>query len=123
MPASLGCKRRNGFTLIEMLVALAIVAVLLGLLLAAVQKARETANRIACANNLRQLAVAAHHYHDAQGSLPPGFVVVNTGTGRFTGGTTLWVELLPYLEQDNLQRRWDYSDFRNNTAGGRDATM
>jgi prepilin-type N-terminal cleavage/methylation domain-containing protein/prepilin-type processing-associated H-X9-DG protein len=122
MPAPFGCKRRSGFTLIELLVVLALGAVLLGILLTAVQKARATANRVACANNLRQLTVAAHRYHDAEGSLPPGFVVVNTGAGRFSGGTTLWVELLPYLEQDDLERRWDYGDFRNNTAGGRDAT-
>jgi prepilin-type processing-associated H-X9-DG protein len=103
-------------------VVIAIIAVLIGLLLPAVQKVREAAARIQCQNNLKQLALAAHHYHEARGSFPPGLVPVDRTGGRFAGGTTLWVELLDYLEQGPLHQRWDYGDYRNNLSGGTAAT-
>jgi prepilin-type processing-associated H-X9-DG protein len=103
-------------------VVIAIIAVLLGLLLPAVQKVREAANRISCSNNLKQLALAAHHHHDARGRFPNGLHTVETSSGGYANGTCWEVELLPYFDQDNLKDRWDYADFRNNVAGGRNAT-
>jgi prepilin-type N-terminal cleavage/methylation domain-containing protein len=92
---------RRGFTLIELLAVIAIIAILIGLLLPAVQSAREAANRIKCANNLRQLGLAAHRFHDANQHLPPGIGYYPPACGAF--GTYLF-HLLPYLEQDNLYR-------------------
>jgi prepilin-type N-terminal cleavage/methylation domain-containing protein/prepilin-type processing-associated H-X9-DG protein len=113
---------RRGFTLIELLVVIAIIGVLIALLLPAVQKVREAANRAKCANNLKQLALAAHNHHDAIGRFPNGLHTVETTDGRYANGTCWEVELLPYFEQDNLKHRWDYEDFRNNVAGNLGAT-
>ncbi len=93
---------RSGFTLIELLVVLAIIAVLIGLLLPAVQKVREAANRVKCGNNLRQLGLAAHQYHDAHQHLPPGVGYYPTPPNGVFG--TYFFHLLPYVEQDNLYR-------------------
>jgi prepilin-type N-terminal cleavage/methylation domain-containing protein/prepilin-type processing-associated H-X9-DG protein len=123
MAAPSGCQPRSGFTLIELLVVFAIIGILIGLLLAAVQKARAAADRIACANTLKQIALAAHQFHNDRGSFPPCFVLVPDGSGSFANGTTLWVELFPYLDQQNLQQRWDYRDYRKNLVGGANATM
>src|SRR5262245_59310818 len=120
-PTKLPC--RAAFTLIELLVVIGIIAVLIGLLLSAVQKVRAAAARLQCSNNLKQLALGMHNYHDAMGRFPAGAITVGSaGGGPYAGGTILWVESLPYLEQDNLKRRWDYADSRNNLAGGNRAT-
>jgi prepilin-type N-terminal cleavage/methylation domain-containing protein/prepilin-type processing-associated H-X9-DG protein len=114
---------RKGMTLIELLVVIAIIAVLIALLVPAVQKVREAANRMTCVNNLKQFALAAHNHHDAKRTFPTGARFPVFVGDRPTGGTNLWVELLPYFEQDNLYKKWDTFDNRNNVAGGSNATQ
>jgi prepilin-type N-terminal cleavage/methylation domain-containing protein/prepilin-type processing-associated H-X9-DG protein len=94
--------KRNGFTLVELLVVIAIIGVLVALLLPAIQAAREAARRAQCMNQLRQLALACHNYHDAQGRLPPAGDQVIDNTNKATGLS--WLALiLPYIEGGNLR--------------------
>jgi prepilin-type N-terminal cleavage/methylation domain-containing protein/prepilin-type processing-associated H-X9-DG protein len=112
--------RRRGFTLIELLVVIAIIAILIGLLLPAVQKVREAAARISCQNNLHQIALAAHNYHSGYDTFPAG-INRNGGQGKNPVNAPdptrrfCWLQaLMPYLEEGNLEKRWDYYNFNNN---------
>ncbi len=101
-----GQQRVRGFTLIELLVVIAIIAILIALLLPAVQQAREAARRSTCKNNLKQLAIALHNYHETHNVFPPAKLgsgmYNNGGSGRVIKNTNGWILVLPFMEQGPL---------------------
>jgi prepilin-type N-terminal cleavage/methylation domain-containing protein/prepilin-type processing-associated H-X9-DG protein len=109
--------RSTGFTLIELLVVIAIIALLIALLLPAVQQVREAARRSQCQNNLKQLGIAFHNYHDVHGVFPKGGyggglafpALYNTSNARACRQVSWGTALLPYLDQAPLYNRWDHS--------------
>src|SRR5262245_56118152 len=123
-------RRARGFTLIELLVVIAIIGVLVGLLLPAVQKVREAANRMKCQNNLKQLGLACHNYHDAYGRFPPGRVSLGSMEGYSNPPYVCdnpilnkhgLVLLLPFIEQNNLYQQFNqkaaFGDFLSQFLG------
>lgn len=101
--------RRQAFTLIELLVVLAIMIILMAMLLPAIQKVRAAADSLRCKNNLRQIGLACHQYHNDYGSLPPGGIEWRP-PGNTTKRQLAWSAfILPYIEQDNLSRQLDLS--------------
>jgi prepilin-type N-terminal cleavage/methylation domain-containing protein/prepilin-type processing-associated H-X9-DG protein len=106
-PSSQPRRGQAGFTLIELLVVIAIIGILMALLLPAIQKVREAANKMLCGSNLRQIGIALHNYYGDYNKFPPGNVTEGNCCGT-RGGTNWAVELLPYIEQDALAKRYDH---------------
>ncbi|MEO1527087.1 MAG: DUF1559 domain-containing protein [Planctomycetota bacterium] len=107
--------KRNGFTLIELLVVIAIIGIMVGLLLPAVQSAREAARRMQCQNNLKQLALATHNFESTYKEFPPGLTTFQfrpnpSGSVVNWYGNTMFAYLLPFVEEPGIYERWDWSD-------------
>ncbi len=115
--------RRGGFTLVELLVVIAIIGILVALLLPAVQAAREAARRMSCSNNLKQIALAMHNYHDVHKTFPsnPAYPTTENVGGRYQQNWLSWsglASLLPYMEQNQLAQRIDWRYRWDNNNGG-----
>jgi len=103
-------RKRSGFTLIELLVVIAIIAILIGLLLPAIQKVREAASRLKCQNNLKQIGLALHNYHDTNTYFPPAWIYDAKTPTRTTAVMHSWCTyILPYLEQEPLYKQYDFN--------------
>src|SRR5436309_134274 len=102
-PPMMKSRRCSGFTLLELILVIAIIGVMLGLLVPAVQKVRDAGNRANCANNLKQIGLALHHYHGSYSVFPPG---VSSENGKDAYPHLSWLaRSLPYVEQQELWRR------------------
>lgn len=108
---------RRGFTLIELLVVISIIAILMGLMLPAVQKIRDAAARVRCQNNLKQIALAAHNYETQFGYFPAGVKESVPGSPDPPAVSTVFVALLPHLEQDPLYQQWNFTNLSANMGG------
>ncbi|CAE7514042.1 unnamed protein product, partial [Symbiodinium sp. CCMP2456] len=106
---------RNAFTLVELLVVIAIIGILIALLLPAVQQAREAARRMSCSNQLKQVGLAMHNFHDTFGEFPFAMRDREEGSSVATYDTG-WIQILPFLEQDAVASRWDPEERRNSTV-------
>ncbi|VAX39288.1 hypothetical protein-transmembrane region and signal peptide prediction [hydrothermal vent metagenome] len=110
-------EKRKGFTLIELLVVIAIIAILIALLLPAVQQAREAARRSACKNNLKQIGLALHNYHDVHRIFPPGgFDALTGGTSPHSASVNYLVMILPFMDQSPLYKSFNFNFVYNGTA-------
>jgi prepilin-type N-terminal cleavage/methylation domain-containing protein len=111
-------KKRLGFTLIELLVVIAIIAILIALLLPAVQQAREAARRTQCKNNLKQIGLATHNYHDVFNQFPQNYEATRNGDANGRGRTSVsWITAsLPYFDQANLYQQIDFDDVGTRNA-------
>jgi prepilin-type N-terminal cleavage/methylation domain-containing protein/prepilin-type processing-associated H-X9-DG protein len=108
---------RTGFTLVELLVVVAIVAVLIGLLLPAVQRVRKAAARVSCMNNLKQVGLALHNFHDSRGHFPSGYVSRSSADPASTSPGWGWAaQLLPFIEQQPLEQQIDFSSDVDDSA-------
>ncbi len=127
------CSRlcRSAFTLIELLVVIAIIGIIVALVLPAVQNAREAARRIRCANNLKQLGLASHMFHDVHGAFPPARLILDVPRVRNDSATlagmdepTWLVRLLPFVEQETLHSMWDeYQPYGRNPVNARNQAL
>src|SRR2546429_204009 len=97
---------RTAFTLVELLVVIGIISILMAMLLPAIQKVREAANRLRCGSNLRQLGIALHHYHLDNGRFPPALISQDEDLSN--GEATGFTQLLPYLEEDNVYKLYRF---------------